>query len=458
MGIATGERLGAAQRASVTSEPQVSLSEVLSALSHALDLTEGQPLGHSIRTCVIGMRIAESLGLGVEDRSALYYALLLKDAGCSSNATRMAALFGSDDRYVKPKIKVVDWHRRAKLAVATAQTVGQGKPLLDRVRHFFIIARAEELTRELIQLRCERGASIARRLGFPSASVAAIQSLDEHWCGRGYAEGLAGEEIPLLARICNIAQTVEAFHTSHGLDAALRIVRERRGTWFDPALVRIVESWRHDATWWRDLRSERVNAVVLALEPAEHVVMVDGERLDDVALAFAEIIDAKSPFTYNHSVGVASVARSISVAVGMDFDDQRRIFRAGLLHDIGKLGVSSRILNKNGPLDASERAEVERHPHDGLSILSRVSAFGEFAWTASIHHERLDGSGYPWRLTASQLDESARVLAVADVYDALTSDRPYRLGMTHAKALDILWADAGTKLSRYAIEALAGLA
>src|SRR6185503_12334623 len=111
------------------SGPAVSLYEVLAALSHALDLTEGQPLGHTIRTCLIGMRIAEELSLSNDDRSSLYYALLLKDAGCSSNAARMAALFGTDDRYVKPRMKVVDWHRRLGLAIQTARNVGVRQPI-----------------------------------------------------------------------------------------------------------------------------------------------------------------------------------------------------------------------------------------------------------------------------------------------------------------------------------------
>jgi hypothetical protein len=98
---------------------QLSLSEVLTALSHALDLTEGQPFGHTVRTCLIGMRLADEIGLPAEARSALYYALLLKDAGCSSNAARMHTLFGADDRAVKPRLKVVDWHRRLGLAVET---------------------------------------------------------------------------------------------------------------------------------------------------------------------------------------------------------------------------------------------------------------------------------------------------------------------------------------------------
>jgi HD-GYP domain-containing protein (c-di-GMP phosphodiesterase class II) len=439
-------------------EPRVSLSEVLAALSHALDLTEGQPLGHTVRSCIIGMRIAEALDLAAGDRSALYYALLLKDAGCSSNAARMSALFGSDDRFVKPRIKVVDWHKRLQLAFATATTVARGGSLIDRARHFMIMARADDLTNELIAIRCERGAGIASRLGFPEASAAAIRSLDEHWCGRGYAEGLAGEEIPLLARICNIAQTVEAFHASHGMNAALRVVRQRRGSWFDPALVDIVLGWRNDAPWWRELRSERVNEHVLTLEPADQALMADAERLDEVARAFADIIDAKSPYTYNHSVGVAGAARFIAVQLGMDADEQRRIFRAGLLHDIGKLGVSSKILDKNGPLDRAEWAEIQRHPQHTLSILSRVGAFGHFAWTAAVHHEKLDGSGYPWKLKSPQLDEASRLLAVADIYDALTSDRPYRAGMSHAQAMDLLWADAGSKLSRISVEALAARA
>ena len=87
--------------------------------------------------------------------------------------------------------------------------------------------------------------------------------------------------------------------------------------------------------------------------------------------------------------------------------------------------------------------------------MSRVAAFGHFAWTAAIHHEKLDGSGYPWKLKAAQLDEPARLLAVADIYDALTADRPYRAGMSHAVAMDLLWKDADLKLSRIAIEALA---
>ena len=132
---------------------QLSLSEVLTALSHALDLTEGQPLGHTVRTCLIGMRLAEELGLSVADRSALYYALLLKDAGCSSNAAQMSALFGADDRAIKPRMKIVDWHRRLGLAVETFRCAGMGGGWRHHVRRFLAVARTPDVTRDLIRIR-----------------------------------------------------------------------------------------------------------------------------------------------------------------------------------------------------------------------------------------------------------------------------------------------------------------
>ncbi|MEP6990632.1 MAG: metal-dependent phosphohydrolase, partial [bacterium] len=153
---------------------RVSLSEVLSALSYALDLTEGATPGHTLRSCLIGMRMAEELGFDATARSALYYAILLKDAGCSSNAGRMATIFGAEDQWVKPRMKVVDWHQRLRLAAVTATTVAHGRPFIDRVRQFMAIARSQDVTRDLILIRCDRGAEIARQLGFPEETAEAI--------------------------------------------------------------------------------------------------------------------------------------------------------------------------------------------------------------------------------------------------------------------------------------------
>lgn len=438
--------------------PRVSLSEVLSALSHALDLTEGQPLGHTVRSCVIGMRIAESLDLTPSDRSSLYYALLLKDAGCSSNAARMAALFGSDDQYVKPRMKVVDWHKRMRLAAHTMRHCAVDGSMLDKARHFLAIARTEGMTRDLIAVRCERGADIAQRLGFSDATTSAIRSLDEHWCGLGHAEGLAGEEIPLLARIAGLAQTVEAIHASGNVVTALDVVEQRRGSWFEPRLVDIVLGWRRDRAWWNALRGDAAYEMVLAAEPEDVTRYVDEPGLDAIALAFAEIIDTKSPFTFRHSTSVAEYARAIAYRLNVPAGDIRRLYRAALLHDIGKLGVSSRILEKSAPLSSAERTTLQTHPVHTLSILERVSAFRDFARVAALHHEKLDGSGYPWGVRAPELDQLSRIVAVADMYEALIADRPYRGAMPHDDAMLFLRSQRGSKLDALAVDALEAVA
>ena len=218
----------------------VPFSEVLGALSRALDLTEGQPAGHTMRSCLLGMRIGREIGLDDATLSALYYALLLKDAGCSSNAARMCALFGADDGVVKQRMKQVDWHDRGRLALATWRLAALGGPLGQKARHFLGIARTEHMTRDLMQVRCERGADIALRLGFPDLTAEAVRSLDEHWNGGGYPRGLAGDAIPLLARICNVAQVAEVFLAAQGPAGAIAVARERAGRWFDPAIVRVL--------------------------------------------------------------------------------------------------------------------------------------------------------------------------------------------------------------------------
>ena len=434
--------------------PYVSLSEVLSALSHALDLTEGQPLGHTVRSCVIGMRLAESLELSAGERSALYYALLLKDAGCSSNAARMAALFGSDDQRVKPSMKLVDWHQRIRLAVETAKNCAIDGSLFERARRFVAIVRTEGMTRDLIKVRCERGADIARALGFPDATAAAIRSLDEHWCGRGYADGLKEEQIPLLARIAGISQALEIFHAREGVDRALHVVAQRRGSWFDPRLVDIVVGWKKDMWWWNSLKSDTAYEMVLAAEPEDETRYVDADGLDRIARAFGEIIDTKSPFTYQHSTHVAHYAQAVAKRMNVDEESVRQLTRAALLHDIGKLAVSSRILEKAAPLTPQERAVMQQHPVHTMAILERVGAFRRFARVAAFHHEKLDGSGYPWGLHASELDQSSRILAVADVYEALVADRPYRAGMPPEDALMFLRSQRGSKLDAIAVDAL----
>ncbi len=437
----------------------VSLAEVISALTYALDLTEGQRPGHTLRTTLIAMRLGRALGFDAETMGALYYATLLKDAGCSSNAARMAALFGTDDQSVKRDMRLVDWHDRWRLAMRTARNCGVGRNPIARIQHFLRIAGTPNMTREIIQARCERGAQIAVALGFPGATSEAIAHVDEHWCGLGHPVGLAGHDIPLLSRVLLLAQTVEAYWMENGISAALGMARARRGRWFDPAMVDVVLSWKRDTKWWEHLADFSVlDEAVIALEPGSTPVMATDDRLDAISYAFAAVIDAKTPFTYRHSTNVARYAVGIATSMGANAELARDVLRAGLLHDIGKLGVSNRILDKPGRLTDEERDEVKKHPLWTLQILERVPAFQHFAVSSARHHERLDGSGYPWGVGAIDLDFTARVLAASDVYEALTADRPYRAGMDSPKALGIMRSDSGTAFDPAVYEATEALA
>ncbi|MCC6432646.1 MAG: HD domain-containing protein [Gemmatimonadaceae bacterium] len=437
----------------------VRLAEVLSALTYALDLTEGQRPGHTLRTALIAMRLGRECGLDAEQMGALYYAALLKDAGCSSNAARMAALFGTDDQLVNREMRLVDWHDRWRVAMRTAQNCGVGRNPLARIQHFLRIAQTPQMTREIIQARCERGAQIAVSLGFPSATSEAIGHVDEHWCGLGHPVGLAGDEIPVLSRILLLSQTFEAFWTEQGLRAATRMMRSRSARWFDPTMVSRVETWRHDASWWGTLTDiDHLTTSVVALEPGSSPLFATDDRIDAIAYAFAAVIDAKTPFTYRHSTNVARYATAIAAATGADRETQRTVLRAGLLHDVGKLGVSNCILDKPGRLTDGERAEIMKHPRWTLQILDRVTAFRSFASASAHHHERLDGGGYPWALGAEHLDYVSRVLAIADVYEALTADRPYREGMSVPKVLGIMGPDAGKAFDPVLLDAAVTLA
>jgi putative nucleotidyltransferase with HDIG domain len=423
---------------------EIRMSEVIAALSYALDLTEGQPEGHAARSCLLGMRIARELKFDEATSSALFYGLLLKDLGCSSNASKMCYLFGADDRAAKRDVKTVEWTstlRSAGYATRTVMLGGslQGGSLLDKAGKLVKLAlTGSSDARELIGIRCERGAKIAHDLQMPDETAAAIRALDEHWDGRGHPAGLKGEQIPLLGRILGISQTVEVFASRFGVDAAYEMARERGGTWFDPALVDAMNAFRNDTHFWQTFAGEDPKHAVTEFEPKDRTLSADQDTLDRIAFGFAQVIDAKSPWTYKHSEGVSKIASGIAVTMGMTPFEVRRIRRAGLLHDVGKLGVSNLILDKPGKLDAVELAEMRKHPAYTLRILDQVTGFRDLAELAASHHERLDGKGYHRGLTADQLDTAARILVVSDMYEALAAKRPYRKDLSEEEVMTIL--------------------
>jgi putative nucleotidyltransferase with HDIG domain len=388
-----GETSASFQKGSSESEESISLSQVLSALSFAIELTDGAMHGHSLRSCLLGMRIATEAGFSTEEKNSLYYALLLKDVG----------------------------------------------------------------NEEILGLRCDRGASIVSKLGMGSLAADAINNLEEHWDGSGTPYGLCGSEIPRLARVAAIAQHLDMFSIGRNSRIALETLQEWSGSWFDPQLVDVVVALDERNALWDGCSAshsiEEARALVLSLDPHRRHHL-DDDQIDRICEAFAEIVDAKSHFTFRHSIGVAETARGIAEALHLRPDRIRLVWRAALLHDLGKLSISNKILDKTSKLTDAEWDIVKQHPGLTRRILEQIAPFQEIAIVAGEHHEKLDGSGYPNRLTAKDLSLESRIIAVADVYSALSEDRPYRAGLNLSQILPILNGLAGRQVDKDCVEAL----
>ena len=432
----------------------IRLAEILGALSRALDLTEGQPPGHCVRCCWIGVSIGREIGLADEQLQDLYYALLLKDLGCSSNAARICELYAADDLIFKKDFKLLDGSLPQVLRFVLSHT-GSNAALAERFRSIInILQNGGRIATELIETRCQRGAEIARRMRFSEAVASGILDLDEHWDGGGKPDGLRSGTISLFARIALLAQVIDVFHVSSGRAAAIAEAGNRSGTWFDPALVAAFHKISTAAAFWEALEEDGIEDRVLAMEPGLQAATADEDYLDDIAQAFARVIDAKSPFTSGHSERVALFTDLIAEEMGYDSGKRRWLKRAALLHDIGKLGVSNSVLDKPGKLDDGEWVAMKRHAELSEAILSRIAAFADLAKVAGAHHERLDGKGYPKGIAGDEIDLDTRIISTADVFDALTADRPYRAAMPVSKAFAILWEGASAAHDPVCIGAL----
>src|ERR1700678_4112284 len=342
----------------------ISLSEIISGLSYPLDLTEGAVHGHALRTCLLGMRIAQELKLPSDQTNGLYFALLMKDIGCSSNASRMCQIVGGDDRAVKAGVKFEDWTRPLKPHLSTLKLLWTNvlphSGAAAKVARILQIGLAQQKNnREMIEMRCERGANIVSQLGMGELAAQAVRNLDEHCDGSGYPDSIKGEQIPLLSRISSVAQHLDVFSNGKGLspERAIATLKERSGSWFDPEIVRIAVSLDREGTLWtncsyRDPEEETRQAVLDLDRGTQH--KLEPDQVDQICEAFADVVDAKSHFTFRHSIGVADTALGIAETMGLPEQRVQLVRRAALLHDIGKLSISNTILDKTTELSDDE--------------------------------------------------------------------------------------------------------
>lgn len=437
-----------------TSNMTLNLAELLGSLSYALDMTEALPEGHSVRCAWTGYKIGEVLGLQDDQLADLYYTLLLKDLGCSSTASTVSDVFATDDIALKRNLHTCGASAISRLKffathTGTSTSLGKRFKILKNV-----IKNGEAVKRKLIEMRCDRGASIAGRMQFSEFVQMGIRGLNEHWDGSGGPLGVRGDAVPVHSSIALLTRVMDAYLMSRDKDVALKEIRKLDGVWFRPEVVAAFEQVQSEPHFWETLQGAEVEQHLFALPPAMQSEKIDEDRLDEIASAFSDVVDAKSPFTADHSDRVTQYTDLIAIELGLTAEHRRWLRRAALLHDLGKLGVSNQILDKPGKLTDVEWIAVKNHPFFSERILERVSAFKDIAPIAGAHHERLDGKGYPYGLKGEEICLEVRILTVADVFDALTAKRPYRDALPTAKALEILDKGLDTAFDGTCIAAL----
>jgi HD-GYP domain-containing protein (c-di-GMP phosphodiesterase class II) len=407
----------------------IRLAELIAALSLATDLGMGQPLEYALCSCVLSVRLGEALGLDEGDLREVYYQALLRYIGCNAETGTLATIVG-DEFTIRRNFTTVDNGKQSEMISLLIRSIRQANANASPLHLARLIARgllSASQIQEGFSGHCEVAQRLAERLGFGERIVHALGQLYERWDGRGLPKGLQGEAIAPAVRIVTLAQDAITFHRLGGVEAAVAVVRERRGSAYDP---QIVDRFCTSAPQLlADLAGEPSWETVLAIEPGPRVYLLEAQ-FDAACHAMADFADIKSPYTIGHSIGVARLAALAAQQCGLPPGDVVAIRRAGMLHDIGRVGISTAIWDKAGSLSDREWEQVRMHTYYTERVLARPSALGRLGILASHHHERLDGSGYHRGTPAAALSPAARILAAADAYQAMTEPRPHRAART----------------------------
>ncbi len=403
----------------------VRLAELIAAMSLATDLGIGQPMEHVLRQSLLAVRLAERLGVDESERAVVYYVALLAWLGCHADSHELAQWFGDDIafRAGSYELDFVGLPATAHLL----RRAGAGSPALTRARKAgsLLLTGSKRFTTWVTE-HCLVASLFAERLGLGSEVGRPLHQVFERWDGKGAPLGLSGDETALPARLVQFTDVVEVFARAGGAAAAVGVAHERRGTQFDPELVdlfcrdadELVASLDQAPGWDQ----------VIDAEPALRPALTD-EELDAALEAVADFADLKSPYTTGHSRAVADLAAEAGRRFGLPETDVVALRRAALVHDLGQLGLSNAILDKPGELSEAELERVRLHPYLTERMLARPKALARIGAVAALHHERLDGSGYPRGVSAAMLPLVARILAAADVYHAMTEPRPHRTAL-----------------------------
>ncbi len=428
----------------------IRLTEILAAIAMATDLGTGQPMGHALRTCFLSTAIAREMGCGPDEVREVHQVALLRFLGCTADSAETAVMAGGDDLAFNAAMAPVFMGSTLESMGPLMRSVGVGKPLPTKVRLLAAtLTSPGELARALLA-HCEVATALAKRLGLSHGVVTALGHAYERWDGKGHPAGVAHESVPLAMRVVAVARDVDVL-TRLGIDVG-EALRSRSGHAYDPDVVNVVSNM--PKTWSEPLDSGDTWAAVTDVEPLPHTTIASG-GLDDALGVFADFADLKSTWMRGHSRTVADLARRGARNAGLGQEESDQLGRAGLLHDLGRVGVENGIWDKQGGLSTEAWERVRLHPYLTERILAHCAPLSDLGQLASTHHERLDGSGYHRGSLAGRLSTSSRILAAADVWAALTAERPHRPAMDRASAARIMDQQVGEgRLDRDAVAAI----
>jgi HD-GYP domain-containing protein (c-di-GMP phosphodiesterase class II) len=389
---------------------------------------------------VLGQHLATAAGAGPEERATTWWTSALRFLGCTGHSFELAVVFGDEIELRARSLRSdpVDPVYVLREIVAHGAPGRSGVGRLGSV--LSLLAGGRKFAELNFRTACEVADAFALRLGLGPPVRAALATTFERWNGRGLPAGIRGTAIPRPMRVAQLSQEFEVLARIEGIGRALDIVTARKGKAYDPDLVDLVVDG--GTLWWEDVESADPWDAALAVAPATTPLAEAAVR--ESLLVVADFADLKSPWTSGHSRGVAALSAEACGPVAE---------AAALVHDLGRVAVPNTIWDKPGPLTHDERDRVQTHALVTDQLLRRVPYTAALATAASSAHERIDGSGYHRRATSSHLDEAQRVIAAADCYQAMTSDRPHRSALApDTAAVELRAMSAAGRLDGEAVE------
>ena len=411
--------------------PTHTFSDLLIPASAALDLAEGRQPGHAQRVSYIATAVADAAGLGAQMQLSCCYSALLHDVGVLPAGAGLGSYTHGDERLVF-----------AALPLLTPEEAALGT------------SEAPESVAERIVEHAIEGGPTAGRLGVPADAIAGISTHHEHWDGTGYPRGLRREEIHVVGRILCIADHIESMVEQAGALLGRRSLpswlSQISGREADPTLASVLRDLASADPFWLGLFSSNLPMELSAA--CGRLREPKGMRLLPFTESFAQLVDSRFSFTAGISARVARLAEALGRAVGLTDLRLKQLRIAALLHDVGQLSVSERIMAKPGILSVEELEVLRNHPIYSREVVAGIYGLEEVADWVAAHHERPDGRGYPEGRAGAEIPLEARILAVADAYVAMTSDRPHRRRTNEADARARLRGAAGSQLDGDLVE------